>query len=248
MNKIKRIGLRLVGVLIIPIIWIALKLVFNVSDRYLPSIGSVLDSFFTINPNIIVHFTWSLGRLVVGYVGGVAIGIILGLFLFKSRVLYELIYPGLQSLRSVPAAATVPFFLLWFGFDETGKFLLIFSGIAFNLSITTLEILYRIPEKYIIVFRSVKSKPEERLRYFALPFVLEKILPTLRFSLSTAIGLVVVSELLGSQVGLGYLIQTARTTFSMNVIFAAMILFGVMNFSADKLLVYFWKKLIFWKI
>jgi sulfonate transport system permease protein len=248
MNTKRKIALRITGILIIPVVWLVLKLAFNISDRYLPSLVSVLDSFCSLRPNIFVHFSWSLFRLLVGYTGGVAIGIILGLFLFKSRVLFELGYPILQSLRSVPAAATVPFFLLWFGFDETGKFLLIFTGIAFNLSISTMEILCRIPEKYLIAFRSIKSKPENHIRYFALPFTLEKILPTLRFSLSTAIGLVVVSEFLGSQIGLGYIIQTARTTFSMNVIFAAMILFGVMNFTSDKLLVYFWEKLIFWKI
>ena len=139
------------------------------------------------------------------------------------------------------------FFLLWFGFEETGKFLLIFTGIAFNLSITTIEILSIIPDKYLIFFRSINKQAENHLRYFALPFVLEKLLPTLRFSLSTAIGLVVVSEFLGSQVGLGYLIQTARSTFSMNVIFACMLLFGVMNFAIDKILVFIWGKIIYWK-
>lgn len=248
MSRAQKKILQGIGVLLVPIIWIVLKMGFNVSDRYLPSISAVLSSFFTIEPNIVVHFFWSLIRLVIGYMGGVLIGITLGLLLFKSKMWRDLLYPSLQSLRSVPAAATVPFFLLWFGFEETGKFLLIFTGIAFNLSITTLEILTRIPEKYLIMFKSFKSSPQKNLRYFALPFVLEKILPTLRFSLSTAIGLVVVSEFLGSQVGLGYLIQTARSTFSMNVIFAAMILFGIMNYMADKLLVYYWKKLIFWKI
>jgi ABC-type nitrate/sulfonate/bicarbonate transport system permease component len=184
----------------------------------------------------------------VGFSGGIVIGITLGLYLFRSTILNKILYPSIQALRSIPAAATVPFFLLWFGFDETGKFILIFSGIAFNLAITTLEVLNRIPEKFLIVFNSIKSKPQKNLRFFALPFVLEKILPTLRFSLATAISLVVISELLGSQIGLGYLIQTARSTFSMNVIFAAMILFGIMNYSADKLLIILWKKLIFWRI
>lgn len=246
--KSRKVILHITGIILIPVVWIALKYLDIISDRYLPSIPSVIDAFVSIEPNILIHTYWSIIRLVIGFVGGTVIGIGLGLYLFKSNILNKLFYPGIQSIRSIPAAATVPFFLLWFGFEETGKYLLIFAGIAFNLAITTLEVLARIPEKYLILFNSIQSSPRNNLNYFALPFVLEKILPTLRFSLSTAIGLVVISEFLGSQVGLGYLIQTARSTFSMNVIFASMILFGIINYTADKLLIASWKKLIFWRI
>ena len=247
MNKTQTKLLKVAGIILVPAIWFALKYLFNISDRYLPTPASVIDTFSTVEPNIVIHFFWSFLRLLIGYAGGVFIGIFLGLMLFRSKNLYHLLYPAIQSLRSIPAAATVPFFLLWFGFEETGKFLLIFTGIAFNLAITTIEILSKIPDKYLIFFRSINNKAENHIQNFALPFVMEKLLPTLRFSLSTAIGLVVVSEFLGSQVGLGYLIQTARSTFSMNVIFACMLLFGIMNYLVDKLLVLIWSKLIYWK-
>ena len=239
--------IKVIGIILFPSVWLILTYCINVPERYLPSPSNVISAFSTIEPNIVIHFLWSFFRLIVGYIGGVLVGIFLGLRLFKSKTLYHLLFPTIQSLRSIPAAATVPFFLLWFGFEETGKFLLIISGIAFNLSITTIEILSRIPDKYSIFFRSINDRAENHLQNFALPFVLEKLLPTLRFSLSTSIGLVVVSEFLGSQVGLGYLIQTARSTFSMNVIFACMLLFGVMNFLVDKLLITIWSKIIKWK-
>jgi sulfonate transport system permease protein len=248
MQKSRQLFLSVLGIVLGPLIWVTFSVWFPVSERYLPSPASVYDAFVTVRPSIFVHFGWSLGRLLIGFGGGIAIGLALGLLLYKSKSLKLILYPTIQSIRSVPAAATIPFFLLWFGFAETGKFLLIFLGVAFNLAITTAEILNRIPEKYHIMFAGFKSRPENHLSSFALPFVLEKILPTLRFSLSTSIGLVVISEMLGSQVGLGYVIDTARSTFSMNVVFAVVILFGIMNFLMDRLLVVIWKKLIYWKI
>ena len=231
-----------------PLLWFLLKNIIGVSDRYLPSISDVVSVYNIIHPSIFIHFLWSFVRLIFGFVGGVVIGICIGLLMYKYNKFNLAIYPSIQSLRSIPAAATVPFFLLWFGFEESGKIILIFLGIAFNLAIAVLEILEKIPEKYIIFFRSVGYTPKKFIKAFVLPFVLEKILPTLRFSLSLAIGLVVVSEFLGSQVGLGYLIQTARATFSMDVIFACMILFGIMNYMSDKFLVMVWKGIIYWKI
>ncbi|RZL41424.1 MAG: ABC transporter permease subunit [Pedobacter sp.] len=245
---LKQRSLHITGLFLAPILWIGCKSMFNISDSYLPSFNSVLDAFITLKPNIAIHLGWSFGRLVIGFIGGISVGLFLGLFLFKYNNFKLLLYPLIQSIRSIPAAATIPFFLLWFGFDEVGKFLLIFLGIAFNLAITTLEILNQIPEKYLIMFNSYNSSAKNKIRKFSLPFVMEKILPTLRFSLSTSIGLVVISEILGSQVGLGYLIETARSTFSMNVIFAATILFGVVNFIMDKGLIYYWNKLIYWKL
>lgn len=247
-KKYKGITIRVVGFLIMPALWILLKYCFEVSNRYLPAINDVFRAFEVINPSIWIHFIWSFGRLIIGFLGGCIIGVSLGMAMFKSQTILSLVYPAIQSLRSVPAAATVPFFLLWFGFEERGKLLLIFFGIAFNLAVATIEILKKIPDKYLVFFRSIGASPQRYVRVFALPFVLEKLLPTLRFSLSTAIGLVVISEFLGSQIGLGYLIQTARATFSMNVIFACTILFGVMNFIADRLLITIWRKLIYWKI
>ena len=93
----------------------------------------------------------------------------------------------------------------------------------------------------------MNRRPESLTLKFLLPSVLERILPTLRFALATALGLVVVSELLGSQVGLGYLIQTARSTFSLQLIFLAAILLGVMNFCLDFLLRWCWGLIVFWR-
>jgi ABC-type nitrate/sulfonate/bicarbonate transport system permease component len=60
-------------------------------------------------------------------------------------------------------------------------------------------------------------------------------------------GVIIVSELLGSQIGLGYLIQNARSTFSMHVIFLATIILGVLNATLDQILTRVWTKLVYWR-
>jgi sulfonate transport system permease protein len=246
-HLIRRRSLTLLGVALLPLIWIFLKAVVGVSDRYLPAVGSVFTAFSDIEPNVFVHLFYTTSRFVIGFSLGTIGGIGLALLCYRYDSLRLLLLPSIEATRAVPAVATIPFFLLWFGFSETGRYVLTFCGTGFNIAIATLQILARLPERYRVMFAGFRLKPQDLPLTYCLPVVVEGILPTLRFSLSAAVALVVASELLGSQIGLGYLIQSARSTFSMHVVFLATILLGALNSTADRTLIWCWKKLLYWK-
>lgn len=235
------------GCLIAPLLWICLKQFGIVSDRYLPAPLAVLTAFREVEPSIFVHFAYTAFRLVAGFIAGAVSGIALGIIINKWNTANRLLSPTLQSMRSIPAIATVPFFLLWFGFSEPGKIILVVTGIAFNVAIATHQVLREMPEKDRILFASFGIDPTSFIVQYTIPRVLESLLPTMRFSLSTAVGVVIVSELLGAQVGLGYLIQTSRSTFSIHVIFLCMLLLGLLNSILDLALTIGWSKLVYWK-
>lgn len=243
----QRALLTFVGMVAMPLVWIFVKYVLGVSDRFLPSPLAVLRAVEDIHPTVWVHLAFTGLRLVVGFILGITVGILLALVMIRSTTWQWLLMPILQSLRPVPAAAVVPFFLLWFGFSEWGRYLLVVTAIAFNIAIASWQILLHTPDNHVAFFRSFHLRPGQLLWRYSLPRIAESILPTLRFSMALAIGAVTVSELLGSQVGLGYLIQTSRSTFSIHVLFLATILLGLLSATADGLLVIAWQRLVFWK-
>jgi sulfonate transport system permease protein len=246
-DKLKKIMPTVIGVLLIPALWFILKENDLVSDRYLPAPAAVFGALWEIEPNVFCHFAYTAFRLVVGLLAGVASGVMLGVAISKWQTVGRILNPILSSMRSVPAIATVPFFLLWFGFAESGKILLVVTGIAFNIAVATHQVLSEIPEKDKIMFRSFGIDPSAMFWDYTRPRLLEALLPTVRFSLSTAIGVVIVSELLGAQMGLGYLMQTARSTFSTHVILLAAILLGVLNSAIDFALTKVWTRAVYWK-
>jgi ABC-type nitrate/sulfonate/bicarbonate transport system permease component len=237
----------IVGAFALPLAWIAIKYGLGVSDRYLPSPLSVLQAVQDIQPNVWVHLAFTSLRLGIGFVLGIVVGIAVALLMIRSMAWQWFLTPIIEALRPVPAAAVVPFFLLWFGFSEWGRYLLVVTAIAFNIAIAAWQIVQDIPDNHNAFFLSFKLNPGQLLWRYVLPRIVEGILPTLRFSLALAIGAVTISELLGSQVGLGYLIQTSRSTFSLNVLFLAAILLGILSALADMLLVILWRYLTFWK-
>jgi len=235
------------GAFALPLVWITIKYGLGVSDRYLPSPLAVLQAVQDIQPNVWIHLAFTSLRLGIGFVLGIVVGVFVALLMIRSSAWQWFLTPIIQALRPVPAAAVVPFFLLWFGFSEWGRYLLVVTAIAFNIAVAAWQILQDIPDNHNAFFHSFKLKPGQLLWRYVLPRIVEGILPTLRFSLALAIGAVTISELLGSQVGLGYLIQTSRSTFSLNVLFLAAILLGILSALADMLLVILWRYLTFWK-
>lgn len=248
MNKRLNHIISIIGIVFIPVIWIFCKDALGISDRYLPSISATFSAIKDIEPNIFIHSLYTITRLGLGMILGIFIGISLGLCIYSSAIMRNFLSPIIQSIRSVPPIATVPFFLLWFGFSEFGKYFMVTLGISLNIAVSAYQILIKMPEKYSIFFKSFGINPSRQIKSYSLPVVLENIFPTVRFSLSMAIGLVIVSELLGAQVGLGYLIQTSRSTFSIHAIFLAVIFLGIINFIFDTIIRWLWKKIVYWQV
>lgn len=242
----RKISAYILGLLALPGLWIALKWFFEIDDRYLPSPLAVVTAAVEIEPTVLVHAAYTWARLISGAVIGVLFGIAIALMVYRWQTLSLLLMPSLQSMRAVPPLAMVPFFLLWFGSSELGKFLLVVAGVAFNVAVASLQIAENIPERYRIFFAGVNRSFREFPFTFALPRIVESLLPTVRFSVATAAGLVVAAELLGSQVGLGYLMQSARSTFATHTIFLAAILLGALSAATDAIVRRSWSYLIFW--
>jgi len=143
--------------------------------------------------------------------------------------------------------AMIPFFLLWFGFSDVGKMALLALGLGLNIAVASAVVLDRQSEKDRILFMSFGLNKTDLILEYWLPRIVETLLPTLRFGLATVIGLVVVVEMLGAQTGLGYLIQTSRATFSLNVIMICAALFGVLTAVLNMALVRIWRATIKWQ-
>ena len=237
----------LAGIIFTPALWWFATNFLKVSPRYMPSISSVASAWIGLDPAIGIHFGATALRLIIGFTVGTITGICLALATARYKWLDSLLFPTINSMRAIPAAAIVPFFLLWFGFSEVGRYLLATIAVAFNVAVAAREILNQRISSHEAFFQSFGIAPASLTFHYALPRMAEGLLPTLRYSLALALGAVTVSELLGSQIGLGYLLQTARSTFSHHLLFLSMILLGLLSVIADFCLCLLWKRLIYWR-
>jgi sulfonate transport system permease protein len=231
-----------------PTVWLLLSYGLGVSERYLPSPHTVFRDTVALGPVLAWHFAVSFFRIAVGYVAGIVVGLFLAELLFRSRLSQTILLPNIHAARAIPASASIPFFILWFGFSEVGKVFIFIFGVSLNFAVAAWQVLRQMPERYTVALTGFGVSESQMPRSVLFPLALEQLLPTLRFSLTVAIGLGVVAELLGAQSGLGYLIQSARATYSMGIIFACMCLFGAMTILMDLALKAAWRHFIPWKL
>ncbi len=235
------------GVFALPVLWVSFKLIFEVPDRLLPDLVDVVLAGEGLRPPLWIHAGHTVRRFLIGFILGVGAGLGVGLAMAIRNEIRALVLPVVQSSRAIPAAAFVPLFLLWFGFSETGRYLLVVVSIGFNIAIAALESVRTMTDVDRAFFRSFGYRPADLPVSYLLPRMAEGLLPTLRFSLALSIGAVTVSELLGSQVGLGYLLQSARSTLSIDLVFLSALMLGAVAAAADWVLVRIWTKITPWR-
>ena len=237
---------RIVAASIGVLAWLGVKYLFGVSDRYLPGLGSIYQAIVDIGPQWMTHIAATVSRTIIGFALGVGLGIALALMLFRINGLFWLM-PTVHAVRAVPAVAIVPFFLLWFGFSEIGRYLLVVLGLGLNVLVACADTVESPREADVVLFRNFQAPLNTRILRYWLPRVLENLLPTLRFGIALALGVIVVSEMLGAQSGLGYLMQTSRATFSLNVIFLCAAMLGAIATLLDAALQALWGSVVTWR-
>lgn len=220
-----------------------------ISPVFLPSPASILRAFGTLatSEHLFHHLLVSMGRAGLGFLIGGAAGLLLGLVTGLFRKAQYLLDPSIQVLRLVPHLAIAPLIILWFGFGETSKIAIIVTGSFFPLYINTFLGIRNVDNKLFEVASILGFSPLKRLIRLIIPASLPDILIGVRISLAVSwIGLVV-AELIGSQAGIGFLINQAKQNSETSVIFVGIIIFAVIGKLIDSLMKGFESKWLSWR-
>lgn len=108
-----------------------------ISKTVLPAPFDILITCrdLTVSGELFTHLGISIQRAALGFCLGAGLGLLLGLVIGFSKIAEDYLDPSLQMLRTVPHLAVTPLFILWFGFDELSKVLLIALGAFFPVYI-----------------------------------------------------------------------------------------------------------------
>ncbi|MEK4293106.1 ABC transporter permease [Paenibacillus sp. FSL H8-0261] len=238
---------------IIPVITIVLWQLAGstglISAQFLPTPLSIARAFtgLLVTGELTHHLGVSMGRAGVGFLIGGVLGLLFGVLTGLFRSVEYVLDPSVQVLRLVPHLAIAPLIILWFGFGEMSKVVIILTGSFFPLYINTFMGIRNVDNKLFEVSRVLGFSPYQKLRRLILPAALPGILLGLRLSLAVAwIGLVV-AELIGSQSGIGFLINEAKQNSNTEVVFVGIIIFAIVGKLIDSLFRIIERKFLFWR-
>ncbi|MFJ7307992.1 ABC transporter permease [Peribacillus frigoritolerans] len=194
-----------------------------------------------------MHLQISLTRAFLGFALGGFLGLLLGVIVGMQKKSEEYLNPSIQMLRTVPLLAITPLFIMWFGFGELSKVLLIALGAFFPLYLQTFLGLRNVDKKLYDVALILEFSRREQITKLMIPAALPNILLGIRLALSAAWMCLVVAELLGADRGVGFMIQDARSFMQTDVVFVGIIIFALAGKISDSLVRFLENHLLKWQ-
>lgn len=234
---------------IILIIWQLAGVFGLVSKTVLPTPLDIFLAFQELikTGELFGHLSISVFRVMAGFFIGGGLGIILGTIVGFSTRSEQYLDPSVQMLRTVPHLAVAPLFVLWFGFGETSKVLLIADGAFFPLYVNAFLGIRGVDSKLFDVARVLEFSKRKLITKLILPSALPNLLLGARLSLGVAWVSLVVAELMGSTEGIGYMIMDARQFSNTDIVFVGIIIFAFVGKFSDSLVRLLEAKFLRWR-
>jgi sulfonate transport system permease protein len=216
-------------------IWQIAAQVGWLSSRVLPEPWAVLKAAWTLSASgeLWQHVTVSLWRATSSFLVGGGLGLLLGLLTGSFKTAETLLDTTLQMIRNIPALALIPLVILWFGIDETAKLFLVSIGVFFPVYLNTFHGIRAVDSGLIEMAKSYGLSGWPLYRDVILPGALPSILVGVRFALGLVWVLLIVSETISAQSGIGYMTMNAREFLQTDVVLVGILLYALLGKLAD---------------
>lgn len=239
--------------LLILLVWTLVTVQGTVTPMILPSPGAVVASLadmvqrgYTGVP-LSTHIGASLARVGVAYLFGALLGTLVGLWRGRSPSADAALLVPSELLRPIPPLGLIPLFILWFGIGELSKVLLIFLSVFLIAMVNAQAGARACALDGVRAAQSLGASPWQVFRFVVLPSALPQIMTGLRIAMSSALTILVASELLGGDRGLGFLILDASSFFRTTYVFAGIVIIGAIGLLTDRGLVMLARRVVHWE-
>ena len=230
--------LRVVFVVVALGTWEALSasgLLFRDVVPSLPAIGRALAKVLS-SPEFYANLGVTAQEIgmavVIGGLGGLAVGILLGANRFLSQAFESL----LLYLGPTPKIIFFPVMILWFGVGTGSKIAMGAVSCFFPIAISTAAGMRQIDAVLIRVGKSFRASPWRMVKSIYLPAMREPIITGLRLGLGVAIIGTLLAETKLSNRGLGYLVIQSYALFDMPRMYALLIVLFVLAIGLNALI------------
>lgn len=201
----------------------------------------------TLDGSLLRHSAVTLVEVLLGLLAGSSMATLLGYFLAKSNVLERLLSPYLVASQAVPVVAIAPLLIIWFGPGMFSKVLICALTVFFPVLVNTVVGLRAVPENLRDVMRSLRATRWQMLRYLEVPAALPIFLGGLRVGATLSVIGAVVGEMVGSNNGLGFLVNVGRGQYDTALVFVAIFALVAMALVLYCTVVLIEKRLLAWQ-
>jgi sulfonate transport system permease protein len=189
----------------------------------------------------------TLEEMLVGFLIGATIGVFAGFLLGRNENLSRLLDPFIMAIYSLPKVALAPLFILWFGIGLKPKIVLAAVVVFFLVFYNTYAGVRDVDPDLVNVVRLMGGSRLQILLFVVLPGSLVWIFTGLKIAVPYALIGAVIGEIMASNRGIGFLIESAAGQFDTAGVFAALVVLMIISVALNELLSRSERFLLRWK-
>ena len=180
------------------------------------------------------HIGYTFWRLVVGYsiaaVSCTLIGIVMGM----NERFYLLLNPLIAFMLPIPNIAMVPLAILWFGLGNKTVIFIVILAASFSIIYSSAAGVRSVNKKLIWAAEMMGCSRMQILTRVLIPAALPHIVTGLKLGLGQGWRGVIAGEIFAATMcGLGFMIFDARTFLATDVMYAGIIVVGILGYTIE---------------
>jgi NitT/TauT family transport system permease protein len=221
-----------------------------VSTLALPPLSDVVLAWVEMirSGELLSNGASSLWRAGAGLALAVAVGAALGIAMAWWRPVNAALGPLVEMFYPMPKSALIPVTVLWLGFGDGSKILLIFLGCMLPVTLGAFNGARGCDQALVWSARSMGASRLRMLWDVVVPSALPELLNGTRTALALAFILMVSSELIVARQGFGYLIGFLGANGTYDAMFAVVLTVAFLGFATDRAYQALMNRLLLWRV
>jgi len=244
-SAFRRLALLAVGVLV----WELVARSGMFSPIIVPSVTRIGYQFWllAIQPESLVEVWYSVFRGLSGFALAAVVGVALGVLMGRSALAAAFFGPLFSGTYPIPKIAFFPIFIYLFGIGSLSKVLLIFLECLYPIVVTTHAGSRAVNRVLLWSAASMGASRGRILWTVVIPAAAPFIFAGFRIALPIAMIVVIITEMISSADGLGYLVMYSLASFKTDRMLAVVVAIALLGVALDRLVVRLRDRLVFWE-
>ncbi len=247
-SGLKGNALRLVIVATALSIWEGGVAYFQIAPYILPAPSSI---FAALKRGLGSGLYWehigvTLSETFLGFALGTVLAFMLGTAVALSRRVEYYLYPFIVMFQAMPKVALAPLIVVWFGLGMTSKVINAALVAFFPLMVNTIVGLRSADEDRVNLMRSLAASKTQIFWMLRLPNAMPYIFAGLEIAMIFALIGAIVAEFVGSERGLGMLIQSMNFNMDVAGQFSVLLILSILGLTLNGMITGLRRRVLFW--
>jgi putative hydroxymethylpyrimidine transport system permease protein len=219
----------------------------NLEDYLVPSPAEIATSLWQ-NRSLLAENAWvTLREILLGILCALAVGIGFAIAMHRWQLIRDAAYPLVVASQTIPIIVIAPILIVWFGYGITPKIVIVALICFFPITVNALDGLRSVDPEAVKMMRSLNASRWQLFWRLEAPASLPSLFTGIKISVVVAPIAAVFAEWVGSEAGLGRLIQSDTAYYLVDRQFAAVAVLAAMALALIGLTALVERRVVRWR-